>query len=148
MAESRHITRRLALVGAFASSVALALPAAAAVHMAEEPHSKVRRLQRELADALAELAAAPGGYDYVSVVQATGTAQYTRALTDRDLYEDGLRRRTIRERAVGVWRNAEIDQQLAWDAYLAGTVHRSTWENLNLARHDAMDAMHEVLRNV
>lgn len=59
MAEHANITRRAAIVGALVSSAALTAPSVQAVGFGEEANAKVRRLQRELSDALAELMRAP-----------------------------------------------------------------------------------------
>ena len=72
------VTRRAVLVGAIASTAALAVPSAAATHVAENSYERVRRLQREISEALADLIA-DGGPDYVSVVAADGTGRFTRA---------------------------------------------------------------------
>ena len=113
------INRRAAFagIGAFVSTAALAVPAAAAVQAAECPRDKVRRLQRELGVALAELAAAPGGFDYVSVVEPAGTKPYNRSLIDRDVYLDDRRREDVRSQAIGRWRYA-LDHNEDWPAAL------------------------------
>lgn len=82
------LTRRAAMTGAIVSTAALAVPAAAAVHVAENPFERVRRLQREISAALADLIAA-GGPDYVSICAADGTDRFTRTVVDRDVYENG-----------------------------------------------------------
>lgn len=52
MANPPVITRRAAVIGALASSAALAIPAVAAIKSTEHPNDKVRRLAKEMAEAL------------------------------------------------------------------------------------------------
>jgi hypothetical protein len=52
MANAANITRRTALIGALASSAALAVPAIGAMAASEHPNDKVRRLGKEMAEAL------------------------------------------------------------------------------------------------
>jgi hypothetical protein len=47
-----HLTRRAAMIGAAVSSAALAVPAAAALSPSEHPNDKVRRIAKEMAEAL------------------------------------------------------------------------------------------------
>jgi hypothetical protein len=52
MDKVQPITRRAALIGALVSSTVIAVPAAAAVHLAEQPNERVRRLAHEMQEAL------------------------------------------------------------------------------------------------
>lgn len=141
MADQALITRRAALVGAFTSTVALAVPAAAAVHVAENPHDKVRRLQRELSGALAELAVLNSACDYVSIVYPDGTAKgYGRTLIEREIYESTRESETVRSQVIGRWR--------AFDGAASSVActlpfDRASWENLN---YNAQDALRDMLR--
>ena len=143
MANSRHITRRAALVG-FVTSAAATVPAAYAVSVAEEPNAKVRRLQRELSDALAELQAAPAASgDYVSIVYPTGTVDYARTLIDRDVFESTRDREILRGRAIDVWRQS--------DNALTATLSqfdRTRWELAKLDENEARTAMLRVFRSL
>lgn len=118
---SQTLTRRAALIGALASSTALALPALAAIEAgpAEGTYERVRRLQLELSGALADLAA-EHGHHYVSEVKAQGTARHARALIDRNVYEDAqarLARLGQIEMAVQEWQRAVEIKAAAADAY-------------------------------
>lgn len=141
MADQALITRRAALVGALSSSLALAVPAAAAVHIAEDPHAKVRRLQRELSAALAGLASYSAACDYVAVTYPDGTADgYGRSLIEREIFESTREAETRRTQVIGRWR--AFDGAAASVAY-SQPFDRTRWENLNF---NAQDALGDMLR--
>jgi len=72
MADRLHITRRLALLGAAASSVALAVPAVKAAHLNEDIAAKVDRLSAELSAALSEWCKG----QFTAVVKPGGDVQF------------------------------------------------------------------------
>lgn len=87
MANLPSITRRAAVIGAAASTAALAVPAAHAAHLGEHPWYKVRRLAKELSAALEELRHADtAGGDVVALVEPAGKGDYAIAFMDRDFY--------------------------------------------------------------
>ena len=70
------VTRRSAIFGALASTAALAVPAIAAVNLTEHPNDKVRRLGKEMSEALRDPR-------FVGFNRITGTSDYL-GYTDND----------------------------------------------------------------
>lgn len=145
MATSPSITRRGALIGALVSSAALAVPAAAAVHVGEEPNAKVRRLQKELSQALAELMVAPvANADYVSIVFPSGTAPgYERSTIDREIFESSREREVMTAQAIAHWRHADDDLKAAMNPF-----DRTRWEFASLDENEARNAMLRFFRTL
>lgn len=86
MANTAVTTRRAALVGAAASSVALAVPAAHAAHLGENPWDKARRLAKELSATLTEIENGDPGGSFVAIVEADSHGPYVTGLMDREFY--------------------------------------------------------------
>ncbi|MFD1945076.1 hypothetical protein [Paradevosia shaoguanensis] len=144
MADSRHITRRLLLKASPALALVGSAVFATDAIAAEEPGTKVRRLQRELSDALAELmtsSVAPA--DYVSIVYPAGTVEYARSLIDRDIFESGRERETLRGRAIDQWRVADDALKDALKSF-----DRTRWEFANHSENEARNAMLRTFRSL
>lgn len=144
MADQALITRRAAFVGALTSTLALAVPAVAAVHIAEDPHAKVRRIQRELSAALAGLASYSAACDYVAVTYPDGTADgYGRSLIEREIYESTRQMETRRSGVINRWRLADEEQAAVMRP---GNFDRTRWESANVTAQAAMHEMLQVFR--
>jgi hypothetical protein len=79
--------RRAAIAGAAASSVALAIPAAQAARADEHPWERVRRLARELSDALEELKNVDFASDkMVAIVEPASEGKHAIFFADFDYY--------------------------------------------------------------
>ncbi|MBN9334912.1 hypothetical protein [Devosia sp.] len=108
----------------------------------EAPNAKVRRLQRELSDALAELITVPvAPADYVSIVFPTGTTKYTRTLIERDVYESTHERELERSIAIENWRAKDIVLQASLKPF-----DRTRWEFASLDENEARNAMLRTFR--
>lgn len=122
----------------------VAVPLAARDVTAEEPNVRVRRLQRELSDALAELMKAPvASADFVSVVYPSGTTKDARTLYDRDLFEANEARELVRACAIYEWRAKDEVPQAAMTA---APFNRTQWEFAQLDENEARNAMLRTFR--